>query len=589
MASSPLVCTCAGNTSTLLIHDLSSPDEQNLRLKQGYQCPFQVYKEWKKLHDQLSSTVNDYANACDALATVASTADRSAIESIFTNVDQDLYHLAESEKKLTVARGLLSMLRNRISTLCSIDILPDEILGHIFELASVPCVRGIPKGQAHPHIIMCPELLSSVCTRWRHVAINTCNLWTHLDLIPTAHTSHKLYNRARIWLRRVRSAPLHVHIYQRSCAKQEEIVPLAGFLAPLMKQLHTLHIEAGCHTMELFQAVLGCWIEFGHPGSTKSLILRRPNPIALLGYLDIQSSNEHPLEHLKTQHSYEQLDRFLLPLRSLRLHNVYMGWGTAALRGLSELHLEGLPDRAVLTINQLIAILHASPGLHSLKIARADIIDDLTGGIPEPIHLSNLQCLSLLGAGFAVLKRLLTLVVPGKLPLTISMNLYEQDYILAELQSFLDRSNLTALYLDARQQTWVPALFGHMSHLRSLAVRSYHLSRNSFPKLSPEEAVSVCAPRLESLYFIGCRVGMRPLRNMITVHSSTLRSLKLWRTNLYADSLSDVPDLDTGDVLDTFSNLIPRVQRSQELADYPVLGWEVCDDSKGYNIIAPYD
>ncbi|QRW19685.1 F-box-like protein [Rhizoctonia solani] len=563
--------------------NISAPDhKQNL---------FQVYKQWKEISEQLSSTVNDYAGACSRLATVASTADRSTIETVFTSVDQGLHYLGANEEKLTAAKQLLSALRNRVSTLCPIDILPDEILGYVFELASVPCVQSNRNEQAQCHIVICPELLSSVCIRWRHVASNTYNLWTHLDLIPTAQSSHKLYNRSRIWLRKARSAPLHVHIRQRSCAKKDEIIQVTGFLAPIMRQLHTIHLEADCHTMELFQAVLGCWIEFGQPGSTKSLILHRPGPSSLMSHPGIRSPDEQLLDHLQTQHPDEHLDRFLLPLRTIRLHNVYIGWGTAALCRLSELHLEALPAWVGLTISQLILTLRASPEIRSLKIARVGIVDALTEGEDpsQPIYLGNLECLGLLGADFEVLKRLLTLVVPGKSPLSISMNLYEQDRILPELQSFLDRSSVSALYLDAGEQNWVPALFGCMPCLRSLAIRGFHLSRDSFPDSPPEQLTAICAPNLESLYFIGCRVGIKPLRGMVAAHSGTLRSLKLWRTNLYADSLSDVPDTDTGDVLDTLTDLIPHVQRSCQMNDYPVLNWDVCDRFRGCNVITPYD
>ncbi|CEL58361.1 hypothetical protein RSOLAG1IB_03107 [Rhizoctonia solani AG-1 IB] len=581
MTSLALLASVVHVQQSRALDNILEPDQQ--------QTPLQIYKRWKKLHDQLSSAIGDYADTCAALATVASIVDQSTIENVFAGFDQDLHCLVENERKLTTTRQLLRVLRNRIPSLCSIGILPDEILGYIFELASVPCVRSNPKGRAQPHIIVCPELLSSVSTRWRQVAANTCSLWTHLDLIPTSDPSHKLYNRARIWLRRTKSAPLHVHIYQRNCAKREEVEQLTGFLALLMRNLHTLHIEADCYTTEVFETVLGCCIELGRPGSIKSLILRRPNSGTPLDHPGTHPAAEQLLDNLQKQRSYKHMNQFLSSLRNLRLHNVCIGQGMATLRELSELHLEAFPARAVLTISQLTATLRASPGIRSLKVGHTSMLDDLKRGedCTEPIHLGKLECLSLLEAELPVLKWLLALIVPGKSPLSMSMKLYEQESILTELQSFFDRSTISTLYLDAGQQTWVPVLFGYMPHLRSLAVRSYHLSRNSFPKLSPEEVSSVRAPRLECLYFMGCRVGMRPLRNIIAAHSSTLRSLKLWRTDLYADSLSDVPDLGT-DVAGTLSSLVPQFQRSHKLADYPLLGWEVSDDFRGHsNIFTP--
>ncbi|KDN38437.1 hypothetical protein RSAG8_09531, partial [Rhizoctonia solani AG-8 WAC10335] len=297
------------------------------------------------------------------------------------------------------------------------------------------------------------------------------------------------------------------------------------------------------------------------------------------------------LGQLQTRYCSKRLTKLLLPLRTLRLHNVCIGWGSAAQRGLSELHLEAIPDWAGLTICQLIEMLRASPKLRSLKISRVDLLDNFAEreGVPEPVHLGNLECLDLLGANPTVLKRLLPLIVPGTTPLHMSMSLYEQDLLQTQVQSFLERSNLLALYLDAGLHTWVPALFGYMPHLRSLALRSYHFSRDSFPGSSPEEAAPICVPLLDSLSFIGCRVNLGSLRQVVAARSSTLRSLKLWRTKLYADPISDTPDLGEGDAPDTLSDLIPLVRRSTDMDDYPVLGWSVCDELKGRNVSIPPD
>ncbi|CAE6451497.1 unnamed protein product [Rhizoctonia solani] len=555
------------------------------------EVPFQLYQQWKKLRDQLSSTIDKYIDACNALATVASPALQPTIGGLFTSLDQELNHLAQEEAKLALGRQTLSVFRNTSSALCSINLLPDDILTYILELSISSYVRDNPKGRNQ--YLTCPGVLAGVCTRWRHVAVNTCSLWTHLDLIPTSNPSHKLYRRARIWLRRVKSAPLHIYIHQHdACVKREEIVQLTGFLAPLMKQLHALHLRADCHTIDLFEEILGCWLEFGIPGSTESLTLRRPNPIFLMAHPGLDAQHDLSSGRLQTRYSSKRLSKFLLPLRTLRLHNVCVGWGSAAHRGLSELHLEAIPHSAGLTICQLTEMLYASPMLGSLKISRVNLVDNFTEyeSILEPIHLSNLACLDLLGANTTVLKRLLPLIVPGATPLSMSITIHGEDLIQVRFRSFLERSNILALYLDAgKQTTWVPSLIGNTCRVRSLAIRNYQFSRNSFPKASPEEVAPICAPFLESLNFIGCQVNLGSLRRMVAARSSRLRSLKLWRTKLYADSISDFPDPDDGDVLDTLCDLIPHVQRSTEMNDYPVLSWSVCDEFKGRDVSTPPD
>ncbi|CAE6430281.1 unnamed protein product, partial [Rhizoctonia solani] len=533
------------------------------------QPPVQLYQQWKKLHDQLSCTITDYVNACTALASVASPVYQPSVESLVANIDKELSHLVQVEAKLASGRRILSVFRNMSSALCSINLLPDDILTYIFE---VSIFTHSP--DERDQYVTCPGVLASVCTRWRHVAINTCSLWTHLNFIPTSNPSHKLYNRARICLGRVKSAPLHVYIHQRDpCVKREEIMQLTGFLAPLMKQLGSLHLSADCHTIDLFEAILGCWIEFGQPGSTKSLTLRRPNPIALMAHPALGAQHDLLFGQLQARYCSKRLAQLLLPLRTLRLRNACIGWDSATHCGLTELHLEAIPEWAGLTICQLIEMLRASPKLSSLKLSRVNLLDNYTTyeGVPEPIHLGNLECLGLLWANPTVLQRLLPLIVPGTKPLYMSLGLYDQDLIQTQVQSFLERSNVLALYLDVGSHTWTPALLGYLPHLRSLAIRSYDFSWDSFLKPSPEEGAPICVPVLESLYFIGCRVNLMSLQKAVAARTSSLRSLKLWRTRVYADPASKIPD---GDILDALSGLIPHFQWSTNLSDYPVLGWQ---------------
>ncbi|KEP50801.1 F-box-like domain protein [Rhizoctonia solani 123E] len=336
--------------------------------------------------------------------------------------------------------------------------------------------------------------------------------------------------------------------------------------------------------MDLFEAILGCWIEFGHPGSTKSLTLRRPNPIAIMAHPALGQQHDLLIGRLQARYCSKRFTQLLLPLRTLRLRNVCIGWDSAAHRGLTELNLEAIPEWTGLTICQLIEMLRASPKLSLLKLSRVNLLDNYTEyeGVPEPIHLGNLECLGLLGASPTVLQRLLPLITPGTNPLYMSLSLYDQELIQTQVQSFLERSNVLALYLDIGSYTWASALLEHLPHLRSLAIRSYEFSWDSFLKPSPDEVAPICVPLLESLYFIGCRVNLGALQKVVAARSTTLRSLKLWRIRLYADRISDIPD---GDVLDTLANLIPHVQRSTNLGDYPVLGWPACDEHKGRNVL----
>ncbi|KAJ7645621.1 hypothetical protein DFH06DRAFT_591134 [Mycena polygramma] len=90
----------------------------------------------------------------------------------------------------------LIMLRNRrrkrVNTLRAIvsplRILPPEILSLIF----LNCPRADTEGAIqNPSRLLAPLLLVQICSRWRHVALDTPNLWTELQLVLSPRNSPK--------------------------------------------------------------------------------------------------------------------------------------------------------------------------------------------------------------------------------------------------------------------------------------------------------------------------------------------------------------------------------------------------------------
>ncbi|KZO95371.1 hypothetical protein CALVIDRAFT_168550 [Calocera viscosa TUFC12733] len=81
---------------------------------------------------------------------------------------QDLEH-----RRPTAARTLrLDRLRHQVAALdCDIHALPDDVLRHIFEIAS-----------EHGKCIKSSILVSHVCQRWRSVALATANIWSYIRL-----------------------------------------------------------------------------------------------------------------------------------------------------------------------------------------------------------------------------------------------------------------------------------------------------------------------------------------------------------------------------------------------------------------------
>ncbi|CAE6426125.1 unnamed protein product [Rhizoctonia solani] len=100
--------TCISPTTSLTYYQQTCTGDDLNPFKHEGQPPAQLYQQWKKLHDQLSCTINDYVNACTALAAAASPVYQSSIESLFANIDKELNHLSQVETKLASGRRILS-------------------------------------------------------------------------------------------------------------------------------------------------------------------------------------------------------------------------------------------------------------------------------------------------------------------------------------------------------------------------------------------------------------------------------------------------------------------------------------------------
>lgn len=548
-------------------------------------CSF-AFKQWNAISDQLAVVIKDYVDACTSLAFVLSQphgrySNKTELDHALVSLSKKLPSLAQDETRLLVARAKLNVLRNQSRSLCPISNLHPEILSRIFILSCLSCVHG--HGSHKNRQFLCPVVFANVCTSWRQIAIGTGRLWSHIDLAPNSNPSYKLYKRARIWLDRAGNTSLHIHVHERSCAKDEDIAQLVKFLSLHMKRLCTLYIDTECYTLDLFESILECWLEHGLPGSIKNLVLRRPNPIPLLSSLGPQELRRLPRE---------RLGGFLQPLRALHLHNVCMGWDdNTAHQGLVELQLESLAAGTGPTIHQLLAVLLGCPRLQKLKLARVNFRDEDAEELPS-VRLTHLRELNLLSVNARVLKLLLPTLETGSDPLAMSITLGAQVDILEELKSFLGRSNLFTLYIDAQHLDWVPLLFGCLQHLQTLVIGNSALSNNLYVNSTANaggeltQGPAICAS-LRSLSFVGCDLNLEASQNMLKAHP-TLKVLNLWRCKLRS---SDV-ELNNRDnlfeiVRPILTNLVPLVTHSSCPKQYPMLGWYVSDEHDANAVNTP--
>ena len=111
------------------------------------------------------------------------------------------------------ASGILVFARSSINNYASINVLPAEVLGIIFQHALPSEGRGLSfSGYEEPR--MAEELrsrivLTHVCQRWRHIALKTASFWTVVDEV--SHDSSSSF------LARSGDMPLQVYVKQTLC------------------------------------------------------------------------------------------------------------------------------------------------------------------------------------------------------------------------------------------------------------------------------------------------------------------------------------------------------------------------------------
>lgn len=120
----------------------------------------------------------------------------------------------------------------RKALLAPVRRLPPELLSHIFLLRlRSPDNMGKKHGARHANNRSLPVWLSSVCHRWRSVAMQTGELWAyHTIFFKRIRNIDKLYQFIQLSIGQSRNAPLivefHFDVYDRLSVGQRRIVEL---------------------------------------------------------------------------------------------------------------------------------------------------------------------------------------------------------------------------------------------------------------------------------------------------------------------------------------------------------------------------
>ncbi|KAG8716949.1 hypothetical protein FRC08_008489 [Ceratobasidium sp. 394] len=179
-----------------------------------------AFAYWISVRYNLHQAFQEFFNACRVLDNTRQSRHRvdAQMRQVMSNhLEEEISSLSSLQHSIQSAKEALVRTWNNSIVLVPINMLPLEILSHIFTLGQRCCVHDLV---AHSHRRIATsalfDILSNVCTNWRRVALNIRKLWSHIDLIMNIDHNlfHILCERAKLWLKRARGCPLHIHLHE---------------------------------------------------------------------------------------------------------------------------------------------------------------------------------------------------------------------------------------------------------------------------------------------------------------------------------------------------------------------------------------
>jgi hypothetical protein len=529
----------------------------------------QAFTQWKTFHENLVRSIGDYIDACDTLEIVLarppqSSGDKSMLEDVLTLISVEIPSLSSCKDKLHNSWSCLARIRNRSARLAPVNLLPPELLGDIFMIASPPshlCIQHV----ASEFITPSPtpiDSITGVCRRWRNIAIQTPMLWSHIDLIAAGRWTNRFKWRAQHHIERAGSVPVEMHIQDTSNSSlsapdEANILDIVAFLTPYARQCRSLELLLESHTRDLPRLTLLCLAVHGTPSILDTLHLS--------GQLDDQQA---PLDYSALPASHD-LDRLLAPVRTLHLRRMTIDWFSAAYYDLIDLAITHLPEVLWPTTHQMIVVLSACPKLRRLKLEYVGISGASSAVDLPPTFMGELEELNLLHLRSSCVT-VLSLISPGSKPLSASIILdgsAGEDRIVC---AFFKSSHLVTLFVsDIRQRRteWVSQTLGTLPHLEMLALDNSRLAIDS------SSSTVERWPRLRTIYMIDSYFTSRSI--FLVLAANSIEILSLWRCRVTPPRFpEDENGIHTMEQLQAaLFDSAPRLDCFQKIVSCPPRSW----------------
>ncbi|KAG8741221.1 hypothetical protein FRC12_015741, partial [Ceratobasidium sp. 428] len=175
----------------------------------------EVFAQWKDVQLHLEKATQAFLDASISLRLSLSQysivpSHHSSAEDLIFKIQSQMALSDSIEGQLAASRAVINSTRNMSPAFVPINLLPLELFSRIFTFAIASSSRYIGFDGPSPLLV-----ISSVCSKWRQIAIGTRPFWSYINLIGpplTVNSSSSTTEVTRLWLERSRGTPLHLSI-----------------------------------------------------------------------------------------------------------------------------------------------------------------------------------------------------------------------------------------------------------------------------------------------------------------------------------------------------------------------------------------
>jgi hypothetical protein len=341
-----------------------------------------------------------------------------------------------------------------------------------------------------------PILLSSVCILWRRIANSIPDIWSYIDFDPNDSSLHSL-DRAKLYLERSRSSPLHMHIGKFHEVSGDDHT--GRFDGPPGSLDETVAYLLRLNAPRLNSLALN-YSHRSFVGDTVSILHSQgtENPLRKLALRRVSATRSRA--GIPPQ---ERLDQLLKPLHGLYLENVPRELIGTSCCNLVELHLIHIAGK--ITSEELVGLLNSNPSLRIIKIHGVDLNPRRPSS--QPIDLPDLRRIEL-NIDEVFMNWFLAFLVPGSHELdlhlhTTSLQQVNEPNIRRTIISFFQRTRVKYLFLLGK---WLllPPILAYLPHLQSLGLSVYDVDSSTLAGI--EQTVNTLV-KLHNIDMIECNLA----------------------------------------------------------------------------------